>query len=82
LEQLLKEKSNNVVQDRIREATIIFLGNIAKHLDKEGSDRISGVVDNLLSAISTPSEAVQKVCRRRRRHFFDTFDMFFATISV
>jgi hypothetical protein len=37
---------------------IVFLGSLAKHMDKE-DPKVLTVVDALVSALSTPSEAVQ-----------------------
>ena len=43
---------------QVREAVIVFLGSLAKHMDKE-DPKVLAVVDALVSALSTPSEAVQ-----------------------
>ncbi|CAG8836366.1 11041_t:CDS:1, partial [Racocetra persica] len=44
--------------DRIRESVVIWFGALAKHLDPTDS-RIPVIIDKLLDALKTPSEAVQ-----------------------
>ncbi|CAG8669579.1 15139_t:CDS:10, partial [Gigaspora margarita] len=44
--------------DRIRESVVIWFGALAKHLDPTDS-RIPVIIDRLLDALKTPSEAVQ-----------------------
>ncbi|CAG8555168.1 3621_t:CDS:10, partial [Cetraspora pellucida] len=44
--------------DRIRESVVIWFGALAKHLDLTDS-RIPVIIDKLLDALKTPSEAVQ-----------------------
>ncbi|KAK1228592.1 translational activator of GCN4 [Marasmius sp. AFHP31] len=44
--------------DQIKEAVVIFLGRVARHLDPSDS-RISSIVDRLVEALKTPSEQVQ-----------------------
>ncbi|KAK7051190.1 translational activator of GCN4 [Paramarasmius palmivorus] len=44
--------------DHIKEAVVIFLGRVARHLDASDT-RISSIVDRLVEALKTPSEQVQ-----------------------
>ncbi|EEB91651.1 hypothetical protein MPER_09959, partial [Moniliophthora perniciosa FA553] len=44
--------------DQIKEAVVIFLGRVARHLDASDT-RISSIVDRLVEALKTPSEQVQ-----------------------
>lgn len=45
--------------DNIRQAVVILMGSLARHLDKEDK-RIEPIVRRLISALSTPSEQVQE----------------------
>lgn len=53
-----KPPLNNEVSDRITESVIVLLGRLAGHLQVDDS-RTSIVIDRLLVALKTPSEAVQ-----------------------
>ncbi|EPX70624.1 translation elongation regulator Gcn1 [Schizosaccharomyces octosporus yFS286] len=44
--------------DRLREATVVLFGTVAQHL-QENDQRLVVVLENLISALSTPSESVQ-----------------------
>ncbi|EPY51785.1 translation elongation regulator Gcn1 [Schizosaccharomyces cryophilus OY26] len=44
--------------DRLREATVVLFGTVAQHL-RENDQRLVVVIENLISALSTPSESVQ-----------------------
>ncbi|WBW74626.1 translation initiation regulator, HEAT repeat protein Gcn1 [Schizosaccharomyces osmophilus] len=44
--------------DRLREATVVLFGTVAQHL-QENDQRLIVVLENLISALSTPSESVQ-----------------------
>ncbi|XP_075147200.1 lethal (3) 80Fj isoform X2 [Haematobia irritans] len=45
--------------DNIRQAVVILMGSLARHLDKD-DPRIEPIVRRLLSALSTPSQQVQE----------------------
>lgn len=45
--------------DNIRQAVVILMGSLARHLDKDDA-RIQPIVKRLLSALSTPSQQVQE----------------------
>ena len=48
-----------LTHDRQREGVVVLLGSLAKHLDKE-DPKVSSITQTLLTALSTPSEAVQR----------------------
>lgn len=50
-------KSSNF--DNIRQAVVILMGSLARHLDKD-DDRVQPIVKRLLAALSTPSQQVQE----------------------
>lgn len=50
-------KSGNF--DAVRQAVVILMGSLARHLDKEDA-RIKPIVMRLISALSTPSQQVQE----------------------
>jgi len=58
----MKQTSKTIAQDRQKEASVIYMGNIAKHLPKDDVPKISAIVDALIGLSSTPSESVQRVC--------------------
>lgn len=45
--------------DNIRQAVVILMGSLARHLNKE-DERIQPIVKRLLAALSTPSQTVQE----------------------
>lgn len=51
-------KKGSGADDTVKEALVILLGRVARHLPK-GDPRIKGVVDRLVTALKTPSEVVQ-----------------------
>ncbi|KAG8909792.1 translational activator of GCN4, partial [Tulasnella sp. 408] len=51
-------KKGSGADDTVREALVILLGRVARHLPK-GDPRLKGVVDRLVTALKTPSEVVQ-----------------------
>jgi HEAT repeat protein len=58
-EQFLDKAPNNSEYDNIRQAVVILMGSLARHLDKEDK-RIEPIVHRLLAALSTPSQQVQE----------------------
>jgi HEAT repeat protein len=57
-EHFLETAERQRVADVVRTSCVILLGALAKHLAKE-NPKIPSIVDTLLAALSTPSEAVQ-----------------------
>ncbi|KAG7093730.1 hypothetical protein E1B28_007382 [Marasmius oreades] len=57
-EHLSKPSPATEAADQIKEAVVIFLGRVARHLDPSDT-RISSIVDRLVHALKTPSEQVQ-----------------------
>ncbi|KAF9266994.1 ARM repeat-containing protein [Marasmius fiardii PR-910] len=57
-EHLSKPSPATETGDQIKEAVVIFLGRVARHLDPSDA-RISSIVDRLVEALKTPSEQVQ-----------------------
>jgi HEAT repeat protein len=55
----VQDQSELAIQDRARESFVICLGGLAKHLPVETGKPME-IMDNLLAALSTPSEAVQR----------------------
>lgn len=54
------DKAPNVPSfDNIRQAVVILMGSLARHLDKEDK-RIEPIVNRLLAALATPSQQVQE----------------------
>lgn len=58
-EDFLDKAPNNSGFDNIRQAVVILMGSLARHLDKDDK-RIKPIVERLLSALSTPSQQVQE----------------------
>lgn len=63
-EQLLdktpsKDPKAIAIYDHQREGVVVFLGALAKHMDKT-DPKVSSIVDSLLEALSIPSESVQR----------------------
>ncbi|XP_055603671.1 eIF-2-alpha kinase activator GCN1 [Uranotaenia lowii] len=58
-EEFLDKAPNNSDYDNIRQAVVILMGSLARHLDKE-DERIQPIVNRLISALSTPSQQVQE----------------------
>ncbi|CRL07624.1 CLUMA_CG020589, isoform A [Clunio marinus] len=58
-EEFLDKAPNNSEFDLIRQAVVILMGSLARHLDKEDK-RIQPIVQRLLAALSTPSQQVQE----------------------
>jgi len=53
------KKKKNAIQDKARESVVILLGTLARHMEP-GSPEIMVILDQLLDALKTPSESVQK----------------------
>ena len=60
LEDYLIAANSATGSDIVRESVVVLLGSLAKHLDKT-DPKIPGIVDTLLSTLSTPSQLVQEV---------------------
>ncbi|XP_050089217.1 eIF-2-alpha kinase activator GCN1 [Anopheles aquasalis] len=58
-EQFLDKAPSHSSYDNIRQAVVILMGSLARHLDRE-DPRIKPIVDRLLTALSTPSQQVQE----------------------
>lgn len=58
-EEFLDKAPNVSEYDNIRQAVVILMGSLARHLDKEDK-RIEPIVHRLLAALSTPSQQVQE----------------------
>lgn len=58
-EKFLDEAPNNSDYDNIRQAVVILMGSLARHLDRD-DPRIQPIVNRLLTALSTPSQQVQE----------------------
>lgn len=58
-EDFLDKAPKSSVYDNIRQAVVILMGSLARHLDKE-DQRIQPIVKRLLAALSTPSQQVQE----------------------
>lgn len=58
-EEFLDKAPNKSEFDLIRQAVVILMGSLARHLDKDDK-RIQPIVQRLLAALSTPSQQVQE----------------------
>ena len=58
-EKFMDTAPKTVEFDVVREAVIVLMGNLAKHLDKNDA-RIKPIIEKLIAALSTPSETVQE----------------------
>ncbi|XP_053693190.1 eIF-2-alpha kinase activator GCN1 [Sabethes cyaneus] len=58
-EEFLDKAPNNSDYDNIRQAVVILMGSLARHLDRDDS-RIQPIVNRLLAALATPSQQVQE----------------------
>ncbi|XP_055638459.1 eIF-2-alpha kinase activator GCN1 [Toxorhynchites rutilus septentrionalis] len=58
-EEFLDKAPNNSDYDNIRQAVVILMGSLARHLDRDDA-RIQPIVNRLLAALSTPSQQVQE----------------------
>lgn len=58
-EEFLDKAPNKSEFDNIRQAVVILMGSLARHLDKDDK-RIGPIVQRLLAALSTPSQQVQE----------------------
>ncbi|XP_055374977.1 eIF-2-alpha kinase activator GCN1 [Condylostylus longicornis] len=58
-EKLLDQAPNSSDYDNVRQAVVILMGSLARHLEKD-DERIQPIVKRLLAALSTPSEQVQE----------------------
>lgn len=57
-ENFLDRSSKSAQFDWVKQAVVILMGSLAKHLDKDDS-RIKPIVTRLISALSTPSQNVK-----------------------
>lgn len=58
-ERFLDKAPKTSTYDNVRQAVVILMGSMARHLDKE-DERIRPIVKRLLEALSTPSQQVQE----------------------
>lgn len=58
-ENFLDKAPKSSYYDNIRQAVVILMGSLARHLDKD-DERIQPIVKRLLAALSTPSQQVQE----------------------
>lgn len=58
-EEFLDKAPNSSRYDNIRQAVVILMGSLARHLEVS-DERIQPIVKRLLAALSTPSETVQE----------------------
>lgn len=58
-ENFLDKAPKSSHYDNIRQAVVILMGSLARHLDKD-DERIQPIVKRLLAALSTPSQTVQE----------------------
>lgn len=58
-ENFLDKAPKSSTYDNIRQAVVILMGSLARHLDKD-DERIQPIVKRLLAALSTPSQTVQE----------------------
>lgn len=58
-EHFLDKAPKSSYYDNIRQAVVILMGSLARHLDKD-DERIQPIVKRLLAALSTPSQQVQE----------------------
>lgn len=58
-EEFLDKAPKSSNYDNIRQAVVILMGSLARHLDKD-DERIQPIVKRLLAALSTPSQQVQE----------------------
>lgn len=58
-EKFLDKAPKSSLYDNVRQAVVILMGSLARHLEKD-DERIQPIVNRLLAALSTPS---QQVCR-------------------
>ncbi|XP_030245992.1 eIF-2-alpha kinase activator GCN1, partial [Drosophila navojoa] len=58
-EEFLDKAPKSQSFDNIRQAVVILMGSLARHLEKE-DERIDPIVKRLITALSTPSQQVQE----------------------
>lgn len=58
-ERFLDKAPKTSTYDNVRQAVVILMGSLARHLDKD-DERIQPIVKRLLTALSTPSQQVQE----------------------
>ncbi|XP_025837277.1 eIF-2-alpha kinase activator GCN1 [Agrilus planipennis] len=58
-ENFMDKSSKSAQFDAVKQAVVILMGSLAKHLDKD-DPRIKPIVMRLISALSTPSQTVQE----------------------
>lgn len=56
-ENFMDRSSKSAQYDAVKQAVVILMGSLAKHLDKDDA-RIKPIVLRLISALSTPSQTV------------------------
>ncbi|PRP84949.1 hypothetical protein PROFUN_07334 [Planoprotostelium fungivorum] len=58
-EEFFSKPSTDMASDRVREASVIFLGTVARHLEAN-NPKVEVITDRLMETLSTPSESVQR----------------------
>ncbi|KFB35881.1 AGAP001700-PA-like protein [Anopheles sinensis] len=58
-EHFLDKAPSHSAYDNIRQAVVILMGSLARHLDRE-DERIMPIIERLLAALATPSQQVQE----------------------
>ena len=56
-ELALQKVPHTASYDSVRQGIVIMMGSLAKHLDKD-SPKVKPIIDNLIHALSTPSQQV------------------------
>ncbi|EDV23577.1 uncharacterized protein TRIADDRAFT_58366 [Trichoplax adhaerens] len=59
LQSYLDNAPNTSAEDAIRQAVVVVMGSLAKHLDKD-DPKMLPIIDKLLDTLSTPSQPVQQ----------------------
>uniref|UniRef100_A0AAG5CZ96 TOG domain-containing protein n=1 Tax=Anopheles atroparvus TaxID=41427 RepID=A0AAG5CZ96_ANOAO len=58
-EHFLDKAPSHSAYDNIRQAVVILMGSLARHLDRD-DERIKPIIERLLAALATPSQQVQE----------------------
>ena len=58
-EKFLSHAADSASNDVVRQSIVILMGSLAKHLDKD-SPKVKPIVQQLIAALSTPSQEVGK----------------------
>lgn len=59
-DQFMAKSSKHAHHDAVKQAVVILMGSLARHLDKD-DERIKPIVLRLIQALSTPSQTVSKI---------------------